>query len=43
MPGHSGWKNGVASLAYVPDVHVFSPSTSKRVMDGRDAPGHEQR
>jgi len=24
MPGHSRSKNGVASLAYVPGIHVFS-------------------
>jgi hypothetical protein len=23
MPGHSRSKNGVASLAYVPGIHVF--------------------
>jgi hypothetical protein len=25
MPGHSRSKNGVASLAYVPGIHVFEP------------------
>jgi hypothetical protein len=24
MPGHSRSKNGVASLAYVPGIHVFT-------------------
>src|SRR5437588_11995419 len=24
MPGHSRWKNGVASLAYVLGIHVFA-------------------
>jgi len=24
MPGHSRSKNGVASLAYVPGIHVFA-------------------
>jgi hypothetical protein len=26
MPGHSRSKNGVASLAYVPGIHVFARS-----------------
>jgi len=29
MPGHSRSKNGVASLAYVPGIHVFSLSAKK--------------
>ena len=41
MPGHSRSKNGVASLAYVPGIHVFSTSKSKGV-DGRDKPGHDE-
>ena len=40
MPGHSRSKNGVASLAYVPGIHVFMPATQKDV-DGRDEPGHD--
>jgi hypothetical protein len=37
MPGHSRLKNGVASLAYVPGIHVF---TWQLDVDGRDKPGH---
>jgi hypothetical protein len=33
MPGHSRSKNGVASLAYVPGIHVFR-SCSKAWMAG---------
>jgi len=40
MPGHSRSKNGVASLAYVPGIHVLSLSCLKDV-DGRDKPGHD--
>jgi hypothetical protein len=29
MPGHSRSKNGVASLAYVPGIHVFSDAVVK--------------
>jgi hypothetical protein len=32
MPGHSRSKNGVASLAYVPGIHVFA--TKKTWMAG---------
>jgi hypothetical protein len=39
MPGHSRSKNGVASLAYLPGIHVFLCRAPKRV-DGRDKPGH---
>ena len=42
MPGHSRSKNGVASLAYVPGIHVLSLSSLKDV-DGRDKPGHDDR
>jgi len=45
MPGHSRSKNGVASLAYVPGIHVFLPramATSQDV-DGRDKPGHDEK
>jgi len=37
MLGHSRSKNGVASLAYVPGIHVFAFSD----VDGRDKPGHD--
>jgi hypothetical protein len=37
MPGHSRSKNGVASLAYVPGIHVLA----KKGVDGRDKPGHD--
>jgi hypothetical protein len=40
MPGHSRSKNGVASLAYVPGIHVLMVRRSKDV-DGRDEPGHD--
>jgi urease subunit beta len=39
MPGQSRPKDGVASLAYVPGIHVF-PSLQPGV-DGRDKPGHD--
>jgi hypothetical protein len=35
MPGHSRSKNGVASLACVPGIHVFA---AKEDVDGRDKP-----
>jgi hypothetical protein len=35
MPGHSRSKNGVASLAYVPGIHVFVAVQAKGV-DGQD-------
>ena len=34
MAGHSRSKNGVASLAYVPAIHVFSLTTTKTWMPG---------
>jgi hypothetical protein len=40
MPGHSRSKNGVASLAYVPGIHVSLFSELQDV-DGRDKPGHD--
>ena len=40
MPGHSRSKNGVASLAYVPGIHVFLTALLQDV-DGRDKPGHD--
>jgi hypothetical protein len=39
--GHSRSKNGVASLAYVPGIHVFRASARKDV-DGRGKPGHDE-
>jgi len=38
MPGHGRSKNGVASLAYVPGIHVF---TWQSDVDGWDKPGHD--
>jgi len=38
MPAHSRSKNGVASLAYVAGIHVFTSALLKNV-DGRDKPG----
>ncbi len=40
MPGHSRLKDGVASLAYVPGIHVFM-AQRKQDVDGRDKPGHD--
>ena len=40
MPGRSRSKNGVASLAYVPGIHVFDTAPNQDV-DGRDKPGHD--
>src|SRR3981189_829545 len=37
--GHSRSKNGVASLAYVPAIHVFV--TTKQDVDARDERGHD--
>jgi hypothetical protein len=34
MAGHSRSKNGVASLAYVPAIHVFGHINSKTWMPG---------
>jgi hypothetical protein len=39
MPGHSRPKDGVASLAYVPGIHVFL--FTKQDVNGRDKPGHD--
>jgi hypothetical protein len=39
MPGHSRSQNGVASLAYVPGIHVFLQRGKD--VDGRDKPGHD--
>ena len=40
MAGHSRSKNGVASLAYVPAIHVFVAGPLKDV-DARDKRGHD--
>jgi len=37
MPGYGRSKNGVASLAYLPGIHVFG--NGKEGVDGRDKPG----
>jgi len=42
MPGHSRSKNGVASLAYLPGIHVWNHRGMKDV-DGRVKPGHDDR
>jgi hypothetical protein len=39
MAGHSRSKNGVASLAYVPAIHVFA--SAKENVDARDKPAHD--
>jgi hypothetical protein len=41
MAGHSRSKNGVASLAYVPAIHVFGVTRAEDV-DARDKPGHDE-
>jgi hypothetical protein len=41
MPGDSRSKNGVASLAYVPGIHVFDILCAQDV-DGRDKHGHDE-
>jgi hypothetical protein len=39
MAGHSRSKNGVASLAYVPAIHVVQHG--KKGVDARDKPAHD--
>jgi hypothetical protein len=41
MAGHSRLKNGVASLAYVPAIHVLN--LPKKDVDARDKRGHDER
>ena len=41
MAGHSRSKNGVASLAYVPAIHVYA--ACKKDVDARDKRGHDGR
>jgi hypothetical protein len=38
MAGHGRSKNGVASLAYVPAIHVFP---RRHGVDARDKPAHD--
>jgi hypothetical protein len=40
MAGHSRSKNGVASLAYVPAIHVFV-CLMRQDVDARDKRGHD--
>jgi hypothetical protein len=39
MAGHSRSENGVASLAYVPAIHVFPVMTTQEGVDARDTRG----
>ncbi|WP_276575397.1 hypothetical protein [Bradyrhizobium monzae] len=41
MAGHSRPKDGVASLAYVPAIHVFLNADAKNV-DARHKAGHDE-
>jgi hypothetical protein len=41
MAGHSRLKDGVASLAYVPAIHVLL-CFGKKDVDARDKPGHDE-
>jgi DNA replication and repair protein RecF len=41
MAGHSRSKNGVASLAYVPAIHVFL--SCRKDVDARHRAGHDDR
>ena len=38
MAGHSGPKDGVASLAYVPAIHVLA---ARKDVDARHKAGHD--
>jgi hypothetical protein len=40
IAGHSRSKNGIASLAYVPAIHVFKPRMLEDV-DARHKAGHD--
>ena len=40
MAGHSRLKDGVASLAYVPAIHVFT--AAKEDVDARHKAGHDE-
>jgi hypothetical protein len=41
MAGHSRSKNGVASLAYVPAIHVLTASLGAEDVDARHKAGHD--
>jgi hypothetical protein len=41
MAGHSRSKNGVASLAYVPAIHVFGAGKWCKGVDARHKAGHD--
>ena len=41
MAGHSHSKNGVASLAYVPAIHVFWHARKQEGVDARNKCGHD--
>jgi hypothetical protein len=41
MAGHSRPKDGVASLAYVPAIHVLPTCIKKKDVDARDKRGHD--
>jgi hypothetical protein len=41
MRGRSRSKNGIASLAYVPRIHVFLDTCQG--VDARDKPAHDER
>jgi hypothetical protein len=41
MAGHSCSKNGVASLAYVPAIHVLSEPQCCKNVDARHKAGHD--
>jgi hypothetical protein len=41
MAGHSRSKNGVASLAFVPAIHVLAEPRRREDVDARDKPGHD--
>ncbi len=42
LSGHSRSKHGVASLAYVPNIHVSFLSDACEDVDGRDETGHDE-
>jgi hypothetical protein len=43
MAGHSRPKDGIASLAYVPAIHVFLPfNLDRQDVDARHKAGHDE-
>jgi hypothetical protein len=42
MAGDSRPRDGVASLAYVPAIHVFISLRNPQVVDTRDKRGHDE-